>query len=194
MLPNITLTSTLPPLCFRSKATSYWGGGGPTLQSQSSIGSISSNGDTSTNTARSPCVDARRAYELLLRSLTCLLRDRAHALHLQLPANWPPHAWLVLFTAAVKRDAKGDGKLMAASTLASLDPAAAAAAAAAGAVDGSVALGGATLAGQQGDLMAGIWGEGGWGLAERAGGSKFMCLLLLVTAVYRDAWMGSLWL
>ncbi len=56
-----------------------------------------------------------------------------------------------------------DGKLVAVSTRVSLGPAVNEAAAAAGGVDGSVAWGGATLAGQQGDLTAGIWGGGGWG-------------------------------
>lgn len=60
-------------------------------------------------------VDAQAAFGLLQRSLACFLRDKAASSALQLPAAWNPLAWLVVFCAVVKRDAKADGKLVAAS-------------------------------------------------------------------------------
>lgn len=42
------------------------------------------------------------AYDLLMRSITCMLVDKAHAFGLQLkPGSWTAAAWLVVFTAGV---------------------------------------------------------------------------------------------
>ncbi|KAF8072466.1 ypel3 [Scenedesmus sp. PABB004] len=71
--------------------------------------------------------DFKAAWDLLQRSLACFLKDKAAHNGMQLPAAWNPLAWLVVYCAVVKRDAKQDGKLVAASAQA--DAAAAAAAA-----------------------------------------------------------------
>ncbi len=101
----------------RTSSDTSGGGGGGTPRA---LGLLSSRRDA----------DTQAAFALLQRSLACFLRDKAAASSLQLPAAWNPLAWLVVFCAVVKRDAKADGKLVAASLGADAAAAAAAAAAA----------------------------------------------------------------
>jgi hypothetical protein len=71
---------------------------------------------------RSEPGDFKTAWELLQRSLACFLRDKAATTGMQLPAAWPPLAWLAVLCAAVKRDGRPDGKLVAASNAADQQP------------------------------------------------------------------------
>lgn len=89
--------------------------------------------------------DAQAAFALLQRSLACFLRDKAASSSLQLPAAWNPLAWLVVFCAVVKRDAKADGKLVAASLAAD-----AAASTGSSPTPGSAAAGAAAAGGSSG--------------------------------------------
>jgi hypothetical protein len=86
--------------------------------------------------------EAKAAWDLLMRSLRCFLKHKALQRDLQLPPSWSPVAWLVTYCAAIKRDWRSDGRLVAtAAAGAAADAAAAAAAEAAAAPPGQAASG-----------------------------------------------------
>jgi hypothetical protein len=67
-------------------AASRWGGG----QAEGSGGGGGGGGGT----------PPEQGYDMLLRSITCMLVDKSHAFNLQVqPGGWHAGAWLVVFTA-----------------------------------------------------------------------------------------------
>lgn len=51
------------------------------------------------NQARQRNADLRLAHDVLLRSLSCFIRDKAATYGMQLPQAWGPFSWLVIFCA-----------------------------------------------------------------------------------------------
>ncbi|KAG2426499.1 hypothetical protein HXX76_011727 [Chlamydomonas incerta] len=105
--------------------------------------------------ARQRHTDLRLAYDMLLRSLGCFVRDKVLSLGLQLPPGWGPLGWLAVLCATVRREPGTDVVLTAAS-------AALAAAAAAGGGGGDVR--GAAAAAWAGPGAGGGGGGGGGGM------------------------------
>lgn len=80
-------------LCVRGVACRYLGwGGGPSPLEPANSGDLPNGGTAG--------AASQAGYELLMRSITCMLCDKAHAFGLQLrPGSWTAAAWLVVFTA-----------------------------------------------------------------------------------------------
>jgi hypothetical protein len=142
-------------------------------------GSSSSGGAGATGRLSKRDAEVKAAWDLLMRSLRCYLKDKANSRGLQLPPAWHPVAWLCIFCAAVKKDLRSDGRLVA---TAAAGAAAAAAAAATEAAGGSPTLV-AAVAAAAGDWWGAGAGEDG-GHQEDAGWSlegEGRCLFKTIT-------------
>ncbi|GFR51667.1 hypothetical protein Agub_g14098, partial [Astrephomene gubernaculifera] len=58
--------------------------------------------------------DLRLAYDMLLRSLACFVKDKVQPLGLQLPPGWGPFGWLAVLCASVLREPGTEAVLAAA--------------------------------------------------------------------------------
>mmetsp|Transcript_25500 Transcript_25500/g.55469 ORF Transcript_25500/g.55469 Transcript_25500/m.55469 type:complete len:504 (+) Transcript_25500:62-1573(+) len=61
--------------------------------------------------------DLFRAFDMLQRSISCFVRDKAVPFNIALPPTWSPVGWLVMLCATLKKDARTEGVLSAASCL-----------------------------------------------------------------------------